>query len=114
MRRVGHKGERRQLAICLPDRTRAAFYTIFSQEPDGSWQRQIEVRARSKYRLRWDYGFLGVSPFLQMALRAEEREESELHANPAEAMLMRHPPGPSNPASLDDCAVEEWLRIGGD
>ena len=32
---------------------RPAFYTIFSLEPDGSWQRQVEAAVRPHHLLRW-------------------------------------------------------------
>lgn len=29
------------------------FYTVFSQEPDGTWRKQVEVKARPHDRLSW-------------------------------------------------------------
>lgn len=35
------------------DPHRHYYYTVFSQEPDGSWQRQVEAKARAHEGLDW-------------------------------------------------------------
>jgi hypothetical protein len=73
------------------------FYTVFSQEQDGGWQRQVEAKVQPRDVLSWFHP------------QAQEIVD-------AEASLTQLPGGGGRfiGASLEQSHVKGWLRMGGD
>jgi hypothetical protein len=97
------------------------YYTIFSRESDGRWQRQIEAKLRPRAVLKW------LHPQAEDVMEAEK----SLHSTPIPASRRLEPRHLSRtdveewrlgtgklhrlkPSNLGQRDVEQWLSIGGD
>jgi hypothetical protein len=95
------------------DRHAHYFYTVFSQEEDGSWQRQVEVKVTPRDALSW------IHPDAQQVIEADDDLRRQPAARPAPEGGPRQPTFALTghmfrPTNLEQRDVQEWLRIGSD
>jgi len=79
-----------------------AYYTLFSQEPGGAWQRQIETKVRSHDRLGWFHP----SAAEHVAADGDLLENPGPLISPADAQT-----SPTYFTPLPPQQVGQWVRI---
>ena len=87
-------------------------YTVFSQEPDGSWHKQVEVKLRPHDLLGW------VHPQAQDVVDAQASlarmpPGSEFTQRSRLDGLTRRPAGMSIDMRRQSSAVRDWLTLDG-
>ena len=87
-------------------------YTVFSQEPDGTWRKQVEVKLRPHDLLGWVHPQAhdivdAQASLARMPAGSEFRQRSRLDG------LTRRPAGPSIDMRCQSSPVRDWLTLNG-
>jgi hypothetical protein len=99
------------------------YYTVFSQEADGTWQRQVEAEVRPRDVLKWLHPQVEDIFEAEKSLHSMPTPGSRGHLQPrhlsrTDVEEWRNSPGRHGgrlvPSNLGQRDVDQWLSIGGD